>query len=152
MSIAENEKVWVAHFDDNAYGPLSALEIKQALNEGKMKNDDCIWKKGWSSWKQPKTVPMFAFESKKAGGNDREISDLPVPSAEDFESIITPKVSAGELSTVKNWDAKRLAIVGGAYLLAGPGVALIAGGLTSKAKDRTEELHRDQQYIDPKNK
>jgi hypothetical protein len=133
MSVAENEKVWVAYFDDNAYGPLSAIEIKRALLEGKLKNDDCIWKKGWSNWKQPKDIPLYAFESQKAAGSEREIPDIPVPQAEAFESIITPNVPA-KADTTKNWDGKRLAIVAGSYILAGPGGALLAGGLTSKTK------------------
>jgi hypothetical protein len=152
MSVAENEKVWVAYFDESAYGPLSSIELKRALVEGKLKNDDCIWKKGWSNWKQPKDIPLFAFESQKAGGSEREIPDIPVPRAEDFESIISPKVSAEELDTTKNWDSKRLAIVGGAYLLGGPGGALLAGGLTSKKKERQEMLAKDQNYINPQNK
>jgi len=135
MSVSENEKVWVAYFDDNAYGPLSAIEIKRALLEGSLKNDDCIWKKGWSKWKQPKDIPLYAFESQKAAGSEREIPDIPVPQAELFESIITPNVSTKELNTSKTWNGKRLAIVAGSYMLAGPGGALLAGGLTSKTKE-----------------
>jgi hypothetical protein len=152
MSVSENEKVWVAYFDDNAYGPLSAIEIKRALIEGSLKNDDCIWKKGWSNWKQPKDIPLYAYESQKAAGSERGIPDIPVPLAEDFESIITPQVSAKELGTIKNWDGKRLTIVGGSYILAGSGGALLAGGLTHNTKERKEELARDQDYLDPKNK
>ncbi len=153
MSIAENEKTWVAYCDDSAYGPLSALEIKQALLDEKLKDDDCVWKKGWSKWKQLKDIPIYSFESKKSPGSGRPIPDIAVPDPKEFESVISPKVSTKELDTSNNWDARRIAIVGGALCLGGVPSAAIAGVLTSKNKDKKQaELDKNEKYIAPKNR
>jgi len=153
MTVAENEKVWVAYSNDDTYGPLSAVEIKQALLNGKLKDDDCVWKRGWSKWKQPKDIPIFAFESKNSLGSNRPIPDTPLPDPEKFDSLITPKVSVTELDTSKNWDAKRISIVAGSGILAGVPGAAIAGILTSKSKaKKEEEFQRAKSYIDPKNR
>ena len=152
MTVAENEKIWVAYSNDDTYGPLSAVEIKQALLHGKLKGDDCVWKRGWSNWKQPKDIPVFAFESKKSPGSNRSIPDIPLPDPDQFDSLITPKVSETELDISKNWDAKRISIVAGSGLLAGVPGAAIAGILTSKSKaKKEEEAQRNKSYIDPKN-
>jgi hypothetical protein len=151
MGIAENEKVWVAIAGGDAYGPLSAVEIKQALTDGKLKDDHAVWKKGWSVWKQLKTIPLFAFECKSSVGTGIPLIDIPVPDTKAFESIITPKVSAGELGGGANWDLKRFSIVLGSTLLGGVAGGVLATGLTMKgAKDQQAE--KDVRHIDAKNR
>jgi len=153
MSISESEKVWVAYNDPDFFGPLSAVEIKKALSEGKLKDDDCIWKKGWDKWKQPKNIPLFSFECKVSSGSGRPIPDIPVPDPNAFLSTISPKISAKELSTTSDWDAKRIMIVAGSTLFAGIPGAAIAGVLTKKShKEREAEEEKSIKYIDSKNR
>ena len=148
MSISESEKTWVIYYENDAYGPLSAIEIKKAFQENKLKSDDCVWKKGWKRWKQFENIPAYAFECKKSPGNGKEIPELPIPDAKDFESIISPNVTSQDLYTESNWDARRLAIVGGSFLIGGVAGAAIAGGLTAKNKDK--ELEKNEKYITKK--
>ena len=153
MSLAESEKIWVAYCDSDFFGPLSAIEIKSYLIEGRIKDDDCIWKKGWAKWKQPKDIPLFLNECKKSPGTGRPIPDMSVPDLEEFKSVISPKVEASQLDSGDNWDAKRITIVAGSALFAGVPGAAIAGVLTKKSKkQKDEELEKASQYIDEKNK
>lgn len=151
MGIAENEKVWVALSEDGAYGPLNAVEIKQALLDGNLKDDSSIWKKGWSAWKQLKSIPLFAFECRKSAGTDRPLTDAPVPSAEGFESIISPKVSVTELGD-GTWSSRRITIVAGSTLLGGAIGAILATGLTARnEKEEQEACERNMRHIATKN-
>lgn len=150
MSVSENEKVWIVFCDPDLFGPLSVVEIKIFLSEGKIKDDDCLWKKGWKKWKQPKDVPVFAYECKKSMGTERPVPELAIPDSEDFKSIISPKVSAAELDTGKNWDARRIAIVAGSTLLAGVPGAVVAGVLSKKKEGVV--LEKAAKHIDEKNK
>lgn len=153
MSLAESEKVWVAFCDPDLFGPLSAIEIKTYLTEAKLKDDDCLWKKGWNKWKQPKDIPLFAYECKKSIGTGKSIPEIPIPDPEEFKKIITPKISASELDNSTNWDAKRIAIVTSSALLAGIPGAIVAGVLSKKSQKRKEEEQKKaSNYIDNKNK
>lgn len=150
MSIAENEKLWVAYCDEGAYGPFSAVEVKRAITESKLYGDDCIWKKGWTKWKQIKDIPLYAYESKKNPGTGKEIPDIPVPDAKKFESIISPKVSTKELDTGSAWDTKRLTIVGTSFVLGGIIGAGIATGITTT--NEKKRLAENKIYIPKNNK
>lgn len=153
MSISESEKVWVAYSDPDYFGPLSAVEIKTALTEGKLKGDDCLWKKGWDKWKQPKDIPLFSYECKLFSGSARHIPDIPVPDPKAFLSTISPKISAKELNITNDWDARRIMIVAGSTLLGGIPGAAIAGVLTKKSqKEREAEVENSIKYIDSKNR
>ena len=151
MSIAESEKIWVAYCDPEFYGPLSAVEIKQFMREQKIKDDDCLWKKGWSQWKQPKSIPMFAYECKQSIGNNRPLVEISVPNPEDFKKIITPKVSSSDIETGMRWDAKRIAIVGGSTMLFGVAGAIVSGSLT-KNRVKDNEIQKAEKFINEKNK
>jgi hypothetical protein len=150
MSLAESEKVWVAFCDSDYFGLLSVMEIKSFMVEGKIKDDDCLWKKGWDKWKQPKDIPAFAYECKKSVGTGRTIPEIPIPDHEQFVSVITPKVSATELSTGKNWDAKRVAIVAGSTVLAGIPGAVLSGMITKNSREKAE-LENSSKFINDKN-
>ena len=152
MGIAENEKSWIALAGDDAYGPLSAVEIKQALSDGKLKDDNSVVKKGWPTWKQLKTIPLFAFECKLSVGTGRPLTDIPIPDAKAFESIITPKVSVNDLGESSNWSLKRISIVAGSTLLGGVVGGVLATGLTMKgSKEQQAEKDRASRLIDARN-
>ena len=150
MSLSENEKVWIIFCEPDLFGPLSMIEIKNYLAKGKIKDDDCVWKKGWKKWKQPKDIPAFAYECKKSMGTGRPVPEMATPDPEEFKSIISPKVSASELGTGKNWDARRITIVAGSTLLAGIPGAIVAGVLSKKKE--AVVLEKASKYIDEKNK
>lgn len=153
MSLAENEKIWVAFCDSDFFGPLSAIEIKSYLTENKIKDDDCLWRKGWGKWKQPKDIPIFAYECKQSVGTGRSIPEMPVPSTEEFTSNISPKVPTTDLGSGSNWDSKRITIVAGSTLFAGVAGGVVAGVLTKKTQQQKEkELEKNLKYIDDKNK
>jgi hypothetical protein len=153
MGTAENEKVWVALAADFAYGPLSAVEIKQALIDGNLKDDSSVWKKGWTEWKQPKSIPLFSFECTKSVGKNDPLTAIPVPSAEAFQSIISPKVTVDDVGGNVTWDKRRIAIVGVSTLVAGAVGAAVAATWTSKNdKEKREEYARNLEYINPNNK
>jgi hypothetical protein len=152
MSLAENEKVWVAFCDPDYFGPLSAVEIKQYLIENKINDDDCLWKKGWKKWKQTKTIPLFAYECKQSVGTGKSIPEIPIPDEKEFEAVISPKLSGEDLNTTKDWDAKRITIVAGSAFLAGVPGAVAAGILTNKGNKKREEAQKNREYIDDKNK
>jgi hypothetical protein len=151
VSLAESEKAWVAFCDSDYYGLLSIMEIKCFMVEGKIKDDDCLWKKGWDKWKQPKDIPAFSYECKKSIGKGRPIPDISIPDPEKFVSVISPKVMASELSTGKNWDAKRVAIVAGSTVLAGIPGAVLSSMITKNSREKAE-LENSSKFINDKNK
>ena len=153
MSLAESEKIWVAFCDSDFFGPLSAVEIKNYLTENKIKDDDCLWRKGWDKWKQPKDIPIFSYECKQSMGTGRPIPEMPVPIPEEFTNTISPKVSPNDLGSSSNWDAKRITIVVGSTLFAGVAGGVVAGVLTKKNQIQKEaELEKASMYVDDKNK
>lgn len=152
MSVSENEKVWVISFGGNVYGPVSAMEIKHGLLEHEIKSDNGLWRKGWSSWKRVQDIPLFQFECSKSPGQDSAAPDLPIPSAEDFQSILSPQLSSRDVCTSVDWTKKRLAIVGASYVLAGPVGAVAAAVLTRRgAADKELTQSKDASYIASKN-
>ena len=152
MSISENEKLWVICFGGNVYGPVSAMEIKHGLLEHKIKSDDGLWRKGWSTWKRVQDIPLFSFQCSKSPGRDDPAPELPIPSADEFQSILTPQLSSKDVSTNVDWTKKRLAIVGASYVVAGPVGAVAAAVLTRrKATDKKSIQIEDASYIASKN-
>ena len=159
MSIAENEKIWVTLHCEDVFGPVSATEIRLAFREQKLNSDTFVWKKGWNAWKSVTEIPLFKIELKgNSASKPPPAPSLRVPSLENFESIITPVVSASDLSVSHtNWDARRLAWVGGSYLLAGPLGAVVSTVLTNgsveerRSRERTERLS-NADFIPDKNK
>ena len=153
MSINENEKVWVASHSNEAFGPLTATEIKQALNEKKLHNEDFVWKKGWSQWKTVKDIPLFNYEAKTSIGATIADFNLPVPEVANFESITTPLLSGADLNSFNDWNAKRLTIVGASYFFAGPLGAVVAGVLTHTGETTRNKIEKnDNSYVQEKNK
>ncbi len=151
--ISNEEKLWVLYRDETYFGPLSATEIKTGLMSDRIHSNSPIWKKGWSKWKIVKAIPLFKLESSKAKELlDIVLDDLPIPKIEDFTFKIDPKVSSSDLSTMSVWDGKRVAIVSGSFLLAGPLGGLAAGVLTRRGKAIKVELEENKQYISDKNK
>lgn len=159
MSIAENEKIWVVLHSADVFGPVSATEIKMAFREQKLNTASFVWKKGWTAWKSVTEIPLFKVELKdSAGSQTAPAPTLPVPSPENFESIITPVVSTSDLSVSHSkWDARRLAWVGGWYVLAGPVGAVVSAVVTSnsveerRSKERADRLS-NAEFIPIKNK
>jgi len=159
MSLAESEKSWVVYSKENIFGPVSALEIKAALRDSKVWNSDYVWKAGWESWKAISSIPIFTFESARQTSVPLSSPpNIPVPSPEEFKSVITPLVSAADLKTSSsNWDGRRLAWVGAGYVVAGPTGAVVATLLTSKGpkkrrQEKQEEIQTDSSFINQKNK
>lgn len=153
MSVAESEKVWVVHFGGETYGPVSAVEIKQGLLDQTIRSDDGLWKKGWSGWKRFQDIPLFAFQCKQSPGQDRPSPELPVPSAEDFQSVLTPQMTSKDVSTTVNWSKKRLAIVGASYMVAGPIGAVAAGVITRTGKKQREATEtKDDSHVSDRNR
>ena len=159
MSLAESEKSWVVYSKENIFGPVSALEIKAALRDNKIWNSDYVWKPDWENWKAISSIPIFTFES--AQQTTVPLSsppNIPVPSPEEFKSVITPLVSGADLnSPSSNWDGRRLAWVGAGYIVAGPVGAVVATLLTSQGpkkrrQEKFEEIQKDSSYINEKNK
>jgi hypothetical protein len=152
MSVAENEKIWVVFFGGNVYGPVSAMEIKYGLLDNKIKADDGLWKKGWNVWKRVQDIPLFAYQCSKSPGRDEPAPELPIPSAEDFQSVLTPQLSSKDVSTTVNWSKKRLAIIGASYVIAGPVVAVAATVLTRQGSAKREAIQtKDASYINDRN-
>jgi len=159
MSLAESEKSWVVYSKENIFGPVSALEIKDALRQNKVWSSDHVWKSGWESWKVISSIPVFAFESgRQTSPPVSAPPNIPVPSPEEFKSVITPLVSGADLnSPSSNWDGRRLAWVGAGYIVAGPAGAVVATLLTSQGpkkrrQEKFEEIQKDSSYINEKNK
>ena len=152
MGISDSEKIWVVCTGEEAYGPLSAVEIKKALLDNELKGDDSVWKKSSSKWKLIKEIPLYSYESKKSPGSGKSVTELSVPKAEDFEVIINPKLTTSDLKADAKWNARRLAIVGGSLCLFGVAGAAVAGVWTSKNdSEKRDDLQRKKEYIANKN-
>lgn len=152
MSVHESEKVWLACINSEIYGPMSAIEIRGALSDRRLRSDDPVLKKGWTNWKRLQDIPLFAYGCTQSPGLNRPLPELAVPDADQFSSLIIPKVSSHEIDTHKNWSARRIAVVSGAAIVFGPIGALGATVLTKPSSQaRREQKERDQGFIDPKN-
>lgn len=153
MNLSESEKNWLVYFDGSPFGPVSAVEIKKGLQDKKINADDVAIKKGGSKWRHLKDIPLFAYVAQRSPGNSAQIPELPVPSLEEFTTKITPMVSTAELVGASNWSGRRLAIVGGSFVLLGGVGAVAAGVLTSKKdSEKREENARLSEFIHDKNK
>jgi hypothetical protein len=152
MNISENEKDWLVYFDGAPCGPVSAVEIKKGLGDNKLNADDGVIKKGGSDWKKIKNIPLFFYDAKKHPGTNNPLPDLPVPSIEEFNSVITPLIGTTDLKKADNWSRRRLAIVGGSWVLLGAVGGIAAAVLTSKNNTkRQKEDSRVAEFIDKKN-
>ncbi len=154
MNLSENEKNWLVFFDEALRGPISAVEIKKGLSEKKLNADDSVIKKGSMAWKRIKQIPLFAHDAKKSPGTGCAMpADLPIPSTEEFNAVITPLITTSDLKKPDNWSKRRLAIVGGTWVLLGGVGGVAAAVMTSKTEDKKrQEDAMLANYINKENK
>ena len=119
MSIDEDRKEWVVLSPSEMFGLVSAFEIKLGLRNGALRDDDCVWRKKWPSWKRIKDIPLFIYECRHARGADRPVAALPVPGMEEFKHVVAPSVSPNELCVACGFPGLRAVFLVGSLLVGG---------------------------------
>lgn len=141
MSVAETRKQWVVLCDPEIFGLVSAYEIMRGMTEGTIKDDDCVWKKGWTQWKLIKTIPIFSHTCGRSPGSGRAVPDIPVPGSEAFGHIVSPRVPPERCHPPGRAAGLRAAFVIGASLIGGVPGAAFASCLAKRERITADVLH-----------
>ncbi len=124
MSLAEHEKKWIVASNSQIFGPVSAYEIKCSMRDGEITADDCVWRKGWPQWRHIEDIPIFSYACPPRTDEKKNIPDIPVPGSQEYQCILTPRISPDQLRTANYHSGWHVALVIGASLVGGaPGAA-----------------------------
>jgi GYF domain 2/PilZ domain len=70
------ERVWFYYSNEQQVGPMGEAELKKAIEQGAVHEDDYIYREGFSDWKALKEVPEF-----KSGAAARQTVASPAKNA-----------------------------------------------------------------------